>query len=54
MKEIFTKIIKFQKIFIKKKKGNDGIVEFWDYRTRDKVKGLILRQGEEISCIKSD
>ncbi len=34
--------------------GNDGIVEYWDYRIRSKIKRKILNNGQEITEIKSD
>jgi WD40 repeat protein len=41
--------------FFFNKKGSDGIVEFWDYRSREKIKSMIVGSGkEEVSEIKSD
>jgi hypothetical protein len=34
--------------------GNDGIVEFWDYRLRKKMNSKIMNNGNDITEIKSD
>ena len=34
--------------------GNDGIIEFWDYRSRQKIKTFLSNKSSDITEIKTD